>query len=43
VNLGGYLSALDPISIVPVKMELENAADSIDTMLRMIDERKRVA
>jgi tetraacyldisaccharide 4'-kinase len=41
VNLGGYLSALDPISVVPVHMELVDAANAVDTMLRRIDERKR--
>jgi tetraacyldisaccharide 4'-kinase len=43
VNLGGYLSALDPISVVPVKMELDNAANAVDTMLRTIEERKHRA
>jgi tetraacyldisaccharide 4'-kinase len=40
VNLGGYLSALAPLAIVPVKMELSDAANAIDTMLHKIDERK---
>lgn len=39
VNLGGYLSALDPISVVPVKMELADAANAVDTMLQRIEER----
>jgi tetraacyldisaccharide 4'-kinase len=43
INLGGYLSALQPVSIVPVKMELVDAANAIDTMLRTIDERRRRA
>jgi tetraacyldisaccharide 4'-kinase len=43
VNLGGYLSALEPIAIVPVKMELENGANAMDTMLRTIAKRKRTA
>jgi len=43
VNLGGYLSALTPISIVAVKMELENAANAVDTMLRVVAERGRGA
>ena len=43
VNLGGYLSAIEPLAIVPVKMELENAANAVDTMLRKITERKRGA
>jgi tetraacyldisaccharide 4'-kinase len=40
VNLGGYLSALHPLSVVPVKMELDDAANAMDTMLRQIEERK---
>ena len=43
VNLGGYLSALEPISVVPVKMELEDAANAVDTMMRTIEERRRRA
>src|SRR5258708_5299522 len=43
INLGGYLSALQPLSIVPVKMDLTDAANAIDTMLRMIHDRKRPA
>jgi tetraacyldisaccharide 4'-kinase len=43
VNLGGYLSALEPLAIVPVKMELSDAANAVDTMLRKIGERKRGA
>jgi tetraacyldisaccharide 4'-kinase len=43
VNLGGYLSALEPLAIVPVRMELEDAANAVDTMLRKIEERKRSA
>jgi tetraacyldisaccharide 4'-kinase len=40
VNLGGYLSALTPISVVPVKMELDDAANAVDTMLRTVAGRK---
>jgi tetraacyldisaccharide 4'-kinase len=40
VNLGGYLGALSPLAIVPVKMELADAANAVDTMLRVIDERR---
>ncbi len=43
VNLGGYLSALEPLAVVPVKMELSDAANAIDTILHKIDERKRGA
>ena len=40
INLGGYLSALDPLAVVPVKMELLDAANAVDTMLRLIAERR---
>ena len=43
VNLGAYLSALDPLAVVPVKMDLADAANAVDTMLRKIEERKRGA
>ena len=36
VNLGGYLAALAPLAVVPVKMELADAANAVDTMLRVI-------
>jgi tetraacyldisaccharide 4'-kinase len=41
VNLGGYLDALAPLAVVPVKMELDDAANAVDTMLRVIEERRR--
>jgi tetraacyldisaccharide 4'-kinase len=41
VNLGGYLSALQPLAVVPVKMELLDAATAIDTMLRIIEVRRQ--
>jgi tetraacyldisaccharide 4'-kinase len=40
VNLGPYLSALEPLAVVPVKMELSDAANALDTMLHKIAERK---
>jgi tetraacyldisaccharide 4'-kinase len=40
VNLGAYLSALEPLAVVPVKMELADAANALDTMLRIIEERR---
>lgn len=43
VNLGPYLSALEPLSVVPVRMELAEAANAVDTILRKIEERKRGA
>jgi len=41
VNLGGYLSALTPLAVVPVKMELSDAANALDTILQKIDKQKR--
>ncbi|MGC2448603.1 MAG: tetraacyldisaccharide 4'-kinase, partial [Candidatus Sulfotelmatobacter sp.] len=38
VNLGPYLSALEPLSVVPVRMELVDAASAVDTILRKIAE-----
>ena len=43
VNLGGYLSALTPLAVVPVKMDLSDAANAVDTILHKITERKREA
>lgn len=43
VNLGPYFSALQPLAVVPVRMELADAANALDTMLRVTDERKRRA
>lgn len=43
VNLGPYLAALEPLSVVPVRMELADAANAVDTMLRKIEERKHGA
>jgi tetraacyldisaccharide 4'-kinase len=40
INLGGYLDALQPLAVIPVKMELVDAANAVDTMLRMIAERR---
>jgi len=43
INLGSHLYALHPLSVVPVKMELQDAANAVDTMLRVIAERKHPA
>ena len=43
INLGAFFSALAPIAVVPVKMELADAANAVDTMLRILDERKKQA
>jgi tetraacyldisaccharide 4'-kinase len=41
INLDGYLAALEPLAVVPVKMELLDAANAVDTILRVIEERRR--
>jgi tetraacyldisaccharide 4'-kinase len=43
LNLGEHLSALDPMTVVTVKMELKDATDAVDTMLRRIEEHRRKA
>jgi len=43
VNLGPYLSALEPLCVVPVRMRLADPAKAVDTILRKIEERKHVA
>jgi len=40
VNLGQNLSALEPLAVVPVRMELAEAANALDTILRTIEKRK---
>jgi tetraacyldisaccharide 4'-kinase len=40
INLGGYLAALQPLAVVPVRMELLEAANAVDTILRVIEERR---
>lgn len=40
INLGPYLAALEPLAVIPVRMELADAANALDTMLRQIEERK---
>lgn len=41
INLGGYLEALGTLTVVRVKMELTDAANAVDTMLRVIAERRQ--
>lgn len=43
INLGPYLSALEPIAVVPVRMKLADPAKAVDSILRTIEERKPVA
>jgi tetraacyldisaccharide 4'-kinase len=40
VNLGGYLSALAPLTVIPVKLELADAGNALDSMLHVIEERR---
>jgi tetraacyldisaccharide 4'-kinase len=40
INLGGFFSALQPLAVVPVKMDLADASNALDTMLRIVEERK---
>jgi len=40
INLGRHLDALQPLAVIPVKMELVDAANAVDTMLRKIAERR---
>jgi tetraacyldisaccharide-1-P 4'-kinase len=40
INLGGYLNSLQPLTVIPVKMELADADNAVDTMLRKVAERK---
>ncbi len=40
VNLDGYLAALEPLAVVPVRMDLTDAANAVDTMLTRIAERR---
>jgi tetraacyldisaccharide 4'-kinase len=39
INLGSYLSALQPLAVVPVRMKLLDAPNVIDTLLRVVQER----
>jgi tetraacyldisaccharide 4'-kinase len=43
INLGTLITALQPLTVVPVTMELADAANAVDTMLRIVQERKRPA
>lgn len=43
VNLGEFLKALAPTAVVPVKMELAEAGNAVEAMLRVIEERRRLS
>lgn len=40
INLGEHLPALQPLTVIRLKMELADAANAVDTMLRIVQERK---
>jgi tetraacyldisaccharide 4'-kinase len=40
INLGSHLATLGPVAVARVEMELVNAADALDTMLRLIADRR---
>jgi len=42
INLGAYLAALQPLAVVSVRMKLLDAANVIDTLLRVVQERREV-
>jgi tetraacyldisaccharide 4'-kinase len=41
INLGRHLPALYPLAVVQVKMELSDADNVVDAMLRMVEDRRR--
>ena len=41
INLGQFRAALEPLAVVPVKMKILDAANVVDTMLTVIEERRR--
>lgn len=43
INLGPYLSALEPLCVVPVRMKLADADNALQSILRKINERKHAA
>jgi tetraacyldisaccharide 4'-kinase len=43
INLGPHLFAMQPLTVLPVIMELVDAANAVDTMLRVINDRRRSA
>ncbi|HEY4902217.1 MAG TPA: tetraacyldisaccharide 4'-kinase [Candidatus Sulfotelmatobacter sp.] len=43
INLGEKLSLLQPVSVIPLQMHLDDAANAVDTMLRTVNESKRTA
>jgi tetraacyldisaccharide 4'-kinase len=43
INLGPLRAALQPLAIIPVQMKLMDAPNAVDTLLRVVEERRRRA
>lgn len=43
INLGEFLALLNPVAVIPVKMELVGGGAAIDTILHTVEERRRRA
>lgn len=41
INLDRHLSALDPLAVIPVKMDLVGGSEAIDTMIRILKNRRQ--
>jgi tetraacyldisaccharide 4'-kinase len=41
INLGAHRPALEPLAVVPVKMKIIDAANVVDTILQVVEERRR--
>jgi tetraacyldisaccharide 4'-kinase len=41
LNLGDHLGDLEPVSVIPVVMRLQDAGNAVETILRVIEERRR--
>ncbi len=42
INLGSFLVNLQPLTVVPVDMRLEDAPNAMDTLIRVVGDRKRL-
>jgi tetraacyldisaccharide 4'-kinase len=40
INLGPHRAALEPLAVIPVKLKILDAANVVDTILRVIEERR---
>ncbi len=43
INLGPHLTKLQPLAVVPVCMELSDPPNAVDTLLQVVEERRRSA